>query len=138
MCQKGKKPHWYINICLDLSAQISFGIFSTCTYFEPHSLKSIISTGSSISCVSLDKQNSGEEGESDKEKCYSTSAPASTNCLLVNFEVLVYTVSHFVLLLVCIDHSSPQPMTNSCLSCLAGKHVEWPPGADWCSGWVHS
>ncbi len=44
---------------------------------------------SSLSCVNLDGRNKNEEetGENRDGRFYSTSAPASTNCLLGNFEV---------------------------------------------------
>jgi len=46
---------------------------------------------SSLSCVNLDKQDV-ENGSSDHvvRRTYSTSAPATTNCLLGNFEVQMH------------------------------------------------
>jgi len=48
---------------------------------------------SSLSCVNLDKQDA-ENGSSDHmvRRTYSTSAPATTNCLLGNFEVRIVQI----------------------------------------------
>lgn len=99
---------------------------------------------SSISCQSLQHQNkqSEQEAEMSDSRCYSTSAPASTNCLLGNFEVRGITSMYY-----CNEYSirkrnfhvSHECQRNylliACRSC-AGEHSQRQNRASGSGGWL--